>query len=353
MLIDKKGVSTIAVVLILVIAVVAVAGAYLLLKDDNNNNDNDGGDGNDGGDSGIDGKMGVGTILYYDETPNLASVSTTSSAIGVTGELIGESESNYFFEYGKGTNKYLMVETNKKTGAIGSAVEKNGKWTIEITGEDGIVTKAEMTIGSLGDYGNVISTISVTFNGQKVFSAEVRSSGHDIVDPTEYKPSEYSGKYQKYSMDLNLTATDGSETYTMKVGGYSKATVVGTAADGMLIVLVEGEMNTESNVPEETADMEYSFREYVEVSDIQEQVPEWPDGLVEYVGTETITVANMTAQAKKYTIASNIEGVDVSGTMHVSMDDKILYRIILEGEATDSDMTGSITMKIEYAEGNL
>jgi len=340
---DNIGISAIVVVVILLVAVVAVAGAYIVLKD-NNKDDN-------ANETILEGKLGVGTVLYYDAMPNVGSITTTSNTIGVTGELIGENGTHYFFEYGKGSNSYITVKIHKETGAIDSASRSNGKWTIEITNEEGDVIKAEMTIGQLGDHGNIISTIRITMNDDELFFAEVRSSGHKIVEPSEYKQSEFFGKYLKYDMhSLTTTVIPGMMSYEIEMTGYVKTAVVGTAADNTMMVLIEGYLKVESNTLL-VEDLEYSFKEYVISEDIYKEVPEFPEEILNptYEGTKRITVAGKSVQAKEYTFSMALEGINVNGTLYTSTNDRIIYLYDVEGSGYGTLMSTSV----KYVEGNL
>jgi len=340
---DNVGVSAIVVVVILLVAAVAVAGAYIVLKD-NNKDDN-------ANETILEGKLGVGTALYYDAMPTVGSVTTISSTVGVTGELIGENGTHYFFEYGKGSNTYITIKIHKETGAIDSASRSNEKWTIEITNGDGDVIKAEMTIGQLGDHGNVISTIRITMNDDEVFFAELRSSGHKIVEPSQYKQSEFFGKYHKYDMNsLTAVTIPGVMSYEIVTTGYIKASVVGTAANNTVMVLMEGYMKVESNTFL-VEDSEYSYKEYITSIDIFKEVPELPDEILNptYKGTERINVAGKSVQAKEYAFSMTMEGINVNSTLYTSMDDRIIYIYEVEGSGYGTSMS----ISVKYAEGNL
>ena len=340
---DNNGISAIVVVVILLVAAVAAVGAYVVLKD---NSEDD-----VANETILESKLGVGTVLYYDEIPVLGSLMTTSNTIGIAGELIGESGTHYFFEYGDGVYSYIIVKIHKETGAIDSASEVDGKWVVEITNQDGDEIKAEMTIGQLGNYGNVVSTIIITMNDRILLHAEVRSSGHAIVEPSEYEQSEYFGKYHKYDI-YSLTSMVVPDVFSLEIEmtGYSKVTVVGTAANDTVIVLMEGYIKIEaSSLLGE--DMEFYFKEYSTIEDIYAEVPEIPDETLDlkYEGTKRITVAGKNVQAKEYTFSVNIDNVDMSGTIYMSTDDRIIYLYEMDG----SSQGVSVTMSVEYVEGNL
>ena len=344
---NKCGSTTVAIVaVIILIAAVAAAGAYVLLKDGKDDGANE---------TVIEGKMGAGTVLYYDPMISALSVTAVSGTVSVTGKLLGESGTHYFFEYGDGIDISFMVKIHKETGAVDSASESNGKWTFEITNESGDVIKAEMTIGQLGNYGNVVSTVSVVVNGEKAFAASIRSSGHNIVGPSEYKRSEQFGKYVKYDLSYVMTTTILSiGSYEDTVTGYTKISVVGTAADNMLIVLVEGEIKMTFGLYS-GGDKEYSFKEYRASADIKENITEIPEGMLNLVdkGIKSITVAGKSVQAKEYSFSMVLDGVALSGKMYYSLDDSVVYLYEVEGTGSALGSSVSIVMTVKYAEGNL
>jgi hypothetical protein len=340
---DNIGVSAIVVVVILLVAAVAVASAYIVLKDDDKDNN--------ANETILEGKLGVGTVLYYDTMPSIGSIMTTSGTAGITGEIVGENGTHYFFEYGDRFNSYITVRIHKETGAVDSASSVNGKWTLEITNENGDVIIAEMVIGQLGDRGNIISTISITMNGHLEFYAEVRSAGHNIIEPSEYRQSEYFGKYHKYDMySLTTVIIPGTISYEIETTGYIKTSVVGTAANNTMMVLMEGYMKVESNTLL-IEDLEYYFEEYIISTDLLKEVPEFPketSNLV-YEGTERITVAGKSVQAKEYTFNMTMEGINVNSKFYISMDDRIIYLYEMEGGGYGT----STSMSVKYVEGNL
>ena len=340
---DNNGISAIVVVVILLIAAVAVAGAYIVLKDNNGDES--------ANETILESKLGIGTILYYDAIPTVGSLTATSSTTGITGELVGENGTHYFFEYGDGTDSYIIVKIHKETGAIDSASGVDGKWVVEITNQNGDVITAEMTLGQLGDYGNIVSRITIIMNDEEMFFAEIRSSGHKIVEPSEYEQSEFFGKYQKYEMySLMDVGIPGVFSVEIEITGNVKTTVVGTAADDAVIVLIEGymRMDTGGLLGE---DLEFYFKEYITSEDVFKEVPQLPEELLnlEYEGTKRITVAGKNVQAKEYTFNASIEGVDVSGTMYISTDDRVLY--LYDAESSTEGMVFKISVK--YLEGNL
>ncbi|MDR1690522.1 MAG: hypothetical protein LBR42_01585, partial [Candidatus Methanoplasma sp.] len=335
--IDKRGASTIAVVAILVVAVVAFAGAYMLMSNDGKGNAT---------------RMGIGTTLYYDEVPNVGAA-TISETTDVIGRLVGENESNYFFEYSKGDNRYIVIPIHKETGAVHSASENDGKWTVETTDSGSTVTKAEMTIGELEGYGNIISEISVIEGGIEVIDAKIRSSGHAKVAYSEYEQSEHHEKYEKYDMNLTITmnAPLPVGSFDVKITGQLTITIVGISADGMTIVLTEGHMKMENSAPY-ASDTEYYTSEYM-VSEGTKGAIVNPNSEPVYQGDESIKFAGNDVQAKKYTFRTNIIGFITGGTMYTSMDDKIMYSLKAEGAGLPGGIPSSMVITVDYVEGNL
>jgi len=341
---DNNGISAIVVVVILLIAAVAAVGAYVVLKDNSEDDIVN--------ETILESKLGVGTVLYYDEIPALGSLMATSSTIDITGELIGESGTHYFFEYGDGVDRYIIVKIHKETGAIDSASEVDGKWVVEITNQDGNKIKAEMTIGQLGNYGNVVSTIMITVNDHTLIYAEVKSSGHAIVEPSEYEQSEYFGKYQKYDIySLSTMVIPDVFSFEIEMTGYIKTTVVGTATGGTMVILVEGYMKMKDSSSLLGEDTEFYYSEYMISDDILREVPELPDESLDlkYEGTKRITVAGKNVQAKEYTFSMNDDYIHMDGTIYTSTDDRIIYLYDTEG----SSLGVLVKISVEYVEGNI
>lgn len=345
---NKKGISTIAVVVILVVAVVVVAGAYVLLK---NNDDGD----NSADDTVIESKMGVGSVLYYDSVSSIGAITTTAATTDITGELVGENGSHYFFEYGQGSNKYLILEIQKETGAVSLGTESDGVWTVTFTDEN-YTTEATIVIGPVGDYGQLVSKISIKVNGSTVVTAEVRSSWDDILEPSEYESSGYVGKYQKYDVNMLITMSGEiiGESIRVEMTGYTKVSIEGNAADNKLLVLVEGYLKMTSNwdyFPE----VEYSISQYQIVEDLQDEIPEIPEELPDLIdeGTTNITVGGKSVEVREYTFDMDYLYFPVDGKIYTSIDGSILYLFEMSGTISEEGVSGSFTMTIKYAEGNL
>jgi hypothetical protein len=220
MKLDKKGISTVAVVLIVImlIAIVAVS-AYISTNNPGNDRSPD---------SAAQGKMGVGTTFEYRQVGygEVSGKSTSFTKIYVT--IIGQGPAHYLEQvrvewnrtstYGSSSDDFI-VEINKTTGGLNHST-KIGKDSMQYNGKTVSLDRWELkmidvTISiSSGPQDSIPYRIQYSSDWVSFF-AEL-SSTHIIEDHAKYVKPDDVGKGLVYSM---IDPDKGTGTATLSIVG--------------------------------------------------------------------------------------------------------------------------------------
>lgn len=235
---NEKGISTAAAVLVVVIAIAVVAaGVYVVM----------GKDSKESGETVIQGDLGIGSKFYYPVEAAVADPAPTAiyvpikAPLEIVSEVIGENGSYYFFSIvNPSSGDVYSVKMHKSTGDIDEAtLTSEGYWKITITTESNEVIIDIKTEGYSG-LGNLMSEIKIT-TGSTAIYATLNVNKNVILAPSEYKTSEFLDKFCDYDMDMSIVIP-----LVMDLTAHSdmKMTVVGNAANGMYLFLMEMDMTT-------------------------------------------------------------------------------------------------------------
>ena len=332
--VNKKGISTIFVIIILIAAVaVAAVGVYVVTKgggDDNSKNVPD--DIN----KTVDGKVGIGTKFYYDLGPRTSNTIGAVPSGSLVCEIIGE-DSKYFYisipnAFDTKGDPYVL-KMHKSTGAFDWAVSQgNGKWKVTLSvysdSTDAAYGYLDVVIDiEIGNYefGPMIASMTIT-SGKYTRVASINVAKSVLVDPTAYVAPSDAGKFITYKMMIDTT----SRGERILMDADIKTTIIGKGSAGKNMVLTETKISASWTIGGKTDSFVIDMREAVASGSLNDLA--------------FLDKYNLPSSSK---MGSMTGGTAVSFNLDGKSKDAVRYSMTVEGVALTAIYSADKTMLYE------
>ena len=349
--VNKKGISTIFVLIILVAAVaVGAAGVYVMTKDSNNNDNSKVAP--DDSDKTVNGKLGIGSKLYYDLGPRTAKTIGAVPSGSLVCEVIGEDSKYYYISI---TNAFetrgepYILKMHKVTGAFDWAVSQgDGKWKVTLSvysdtkeAEYGYLDVViDIEVGKY-EFGPMIASMTIT-SGKYTRVASINVAKSVLVDPSDYVAPSDAGKFISYKLKIDTDSFGEKILMDADV----KTTVIGKGSAGKAMVLSEIQMSASFTSGGKTDSFEIDMREAVASGSVKDlaffdkyNLP-LPANLESMTGGTAVSfdLGGKQKDAIKYSMT--VEGVTL--TAIYSADKTMLYEITMKANTPGFKMDISI-----------